>query len=235
VWGLLDKYLYLRDGIRKYNDNKEYQKSNDICKDYLELLKEEELCTEDKWFCYFMLSKNSMYLRDNKAKVFIHKALQFTTNTCDYQETIWLKIRVYDELGANKQMITALYDDNIQYLIELFSIYEIDDFSVDKYEIMNWLSAMYNNKGYLINGIEEYLNAIELREDIIKNSGWNAEKIIDIQKRLDGIYEELCGLYLRGDNVPYIKIYSIINKINNKELKNQLLDKMLTVQNCEHK
>jgi hypothetical protein len=233
---MLDKYLEDRDKIRNYFDNKQYNESKNCCFKYLELLKGEvEECTKDKWFCYFMLAKNCMYLKDNKAKLYVHKALQLTTNTVDYQDTIWLKIRVYEELAPDKQMILALYGENIQYLIELLSIYDIDDSSVDKYEIMNWLAAMYNNKGYLIDGVEEYLNAIELREDIIKNSGWNTEKIKDIQKRLDGVYENLCNLYLKSSDIPYIKIYQIIKKINNTQLKQELMNKMLAAKAVDDK
>jgi hypothetical protein len=245
VWGLLDKYSYLRDGIRKYRSENKYKESKDKCFEYLELLKKEEKeYTKDIWFCYFMLAKNCMYLKEKEAILYIYEALkyaQLSKNLSDYMDTMLLKIRVYEEL--HKEIAFALYEDNRMYLEQLITPFDNNNKSFEKYEILSWLSLIYNNIGYLLSdnaftysrSEEELLKAIDIKEELINYKQFEEYKIGNQIKKLDNCYDNLCNLYLKFETIPYIKIYSIINKINNRELKKQLLDKMLTVQNCKHK
>jgi hypothetical protein len=248
VWGLLSKYLNLRDEIRNLFDEKEYKKSKNSCLKYIELLKSEvEESTKDTWFCYFMLAKNCMYLKDQEALMHIFEALRFaqlTGSLSNYQSTLQLKVRVYEELYPNiPEMVYSLYEENRLYLLQLLNSYDKFDKHYEKYEILLWLSLDYNNMAYILSGKKEnykkseeyYINAMQIREEVKNNNTFDEYDTKNLIKKLDNTYYNLCDLYLKYDEIPYMDIYKLINKVYNKEVKQELLDKVLTAKAVDNK
>lgn len=211
---MIEKYRHLREAIKQYNCEMEYEKSINESFKLFELLSKDNASKDDEWFCHYMVSYNYYLLKEYElASEYGKYAALIIKNIDDsnYNRTIWHLGNCYKKTGDIKEAI------------RMFKICSYYYKSIKSNKLR--LTCLYN-----IAELLEYTGAMEkiLKLYTVQNESHDPTVYMQDTYEKSVIHEMYIGavnLYIAQNKND--RAFRLINSIWDKELKKQLSKKLL--------